>query len=248
MTALCELEETVPGVGVYTPGLSLLECDAARLTDFGLSKVQRSIERLNVHVHDPSVLADALAVSPDTVTHVHIEYHKAGTFNNLKWALAELNTENLRFLSVAGMRLSEWEADCLYALYNLPVMEVGGVTHNPPPQPKGERVTEGDNWYRRFGNNVAVQVRCLPFFDITTENLIVDCDSQFHPKYYPTEGVKTLTLYGVIADVEALFAFADRFKGQGLYITTSDSQMTRWVNALSIRLRSRGIEFFMEVG
>lgn len=242
MTALCELEVTVPGVGVYTPCTALLECDAARFQTFG-----RSIERLNLHVHDPSILADALSLSPDTVTTLHIEYHHGGTFNNLKWALAELDMSSLKYLSVAGMRLTEWEADCLYALYPLPVMEVGGVTFNPPSQPIGEVVRMGEFWYRQFGNTVAVQERHLPFFDIVTENLIVDCDNQFHPKYYPTEGVKTLTLYGVTTDVDTLFRFADEFKGQGLYITSSDPSMNRWVSALGIRLKARGIEFFMEL-
>lgn len=245
MPAVCERDEVVPGVGVWTPGIGQLECDASRL-----ATVEHSVKRLNLHVHDESVLGEALALSQDTTRDIRIEYHNGATSNSLKWAL-----ENLRFpltsLTVVGIKVNSYEVSLLYALYHplaQCVMEIEGDGYTPPGVRQADGVIRGqDWWYRKTEDTATIMAAKLALVDPVATNLVVDCDGYFHPHWYPRVGYKSLKLMDVQGGATDLIRFVDGFQMERLHMQTRNPEMDRWGNALETRLKQRGIKFQLDI-
>lgn len=256
MTAECEREVSLPGVGVWTPGTAQLEGDVVRVRRV---THEHSPKRLIVNIHDSSELQETLALANfQWVRELVLNYYEHDTFTNLKWSLDGLAPLSLDSLIVSGVACNPWQVETLRLLYRglaSATLDFNGVLHHPRHTTGVDEIhAVGDAWFRQMDHEAVVTSRYFPWTkheieSLEIDSLVVDCDEQFHPTWIePVKQMKLrrLTLLNVTAGSHDLFAWLDGLNVPEFRVTSNDRSMHVWSKALTMRMRLKGTRFVFE--
>lgn len=247
------LDEVVyPGVGVYIPESERLEGSADGLAR---GRFQDSVKHLTIHVHDVSMLGEALSQPQFTsVETVVIDYRKMVCLHSLKWALTDFHPENLKILQVTSpntFRMQRWEIANIRNLFkplSHAVLDILGYEELPDIPVEDEVLELGGNWVRCHDDTMSMLSMAVPWFFHEIERrapraLTIDCDNQLHPNWISGLTAEDITLYNVTGQSRELFEVVDSLRCQRLHITSWSGAMRTWRDALRARLSARGVAF-----